>query len=167
MTVRIDITSEGPKKRQIIESAFGRIGIAGYEFGLTPEDVGVALTLLNGLMTEWPFSTISTWEAPEYGNGSADESSGIPREDVPAIVARLAQLLAAEFGKELSTGAVAEMARQIARFTSRKATVPSMPRRGDPIGAGSTRPGLSPFTRDAEPIAPGYDPGDLAGLVKE
>lgn len=163
-TIVIDVSDEGPKKRQIIESAFGRLGMAGYEFGRTPEEINAALILLNDLMAEWPFSEIATYEQPDYGNGSADQSSGIPRADVAAVVAKLALLLAPEMGATLSPEAKASLGRSVASLHSRYATVPSMPRRREPRGAGN-KAAYPPFISEDVSPSSDYDPGDLAGLI--
>lgn len=150
MAITIDISDEGLKKRTIIERAFGRLGIAGYEFGRTPEEINTGLELLNGLMAEWPFDRITSYEQPAYGTGSADEASGILMKDAPAVIAKLALLLAPEFGVTLSPEARQTMATSIRSLQSRYATVPSMPRRNEPRGAGATSYGygLSTFLNE-------------------
>lgn len=176
MAIAIDITDEGVKKRLLIERAFGRLGIAGYEFGRTPEEISTGLELLNGLMAEWPFNEIASYEQPDYGTGSADEASGVTIKDVPAVVAKLALLLAPEFGVTLSPEARQSMASSIRSIQSRYASIPAMPRRNEPRGAGATRygSGVDTFLNEgrsteereaAEAAAQAPDPGDLAGLL--
>lgn len=149
MSIVIDTADAGAPKSRIIESAFGRLGMAGYQFGRTPEEVGDALVLLNDMMAEEPFSAIPGWEVPVYGNGSADEGSGILPADVGAVVAGLALRLAPAFGVTLSPSASAVLSRTVTSLRSRYATVPTQTLAADtPRGSGH-RHRVSPFTPSA------------------
>jgi len=165
MAITIDTTDVGTPKRRIVESAFGRLGMAGYEFGRTAEEVSDALVLLNDMMAEEPFSAIAGWEPVTYGNGSADEGSGIPPADVGAVVAGLALRLAPAFGVTLSPSASAVLSRTVMSLRSRYADAPTMAvEAGTPRGAGWRR--SAPFVPAAPSRIPDdYDPGNLAGLI--
>ena len=82
MPIIIDISDEGPPKRQIIEMAFSECAMAGYEFGRTPEEVTDALTRLNAMMAEWKAmrGIDLGYDQPHYGVGNPDGLSGIPHE---------------------------------------------------------------------------------------
>lgn len=167
MPITLDLSSDGVPKRQIVESAFGRLGMAGYEFGRTAEEVNTALVALNSLMGEWPFSAITTYERPAYGTGSAEEASGIGPQDVAGVVAQLALHLAPEFGVTFSKEATVLLGRSVALLRSRYVTIPAMPyASGTPIGAGAR--GRGPFIVDPDGAASetsADDPGDLAELL--
>lgn len=127
MAVTLALTSDGPPKRQIIELAFGEIGIAGYEFSLTPEMINDALLRLNALMREWPYNLLK-YEQPTYGVGSADEGSGISFEYLNAVSAALALRTAPVLGATLSTEAKANLAKAVSVLHAQIATIPTMPR---------------------------------------
>lgn len=149
MPITLDLSTDGPPKRQLIELAFGDIGSAGYEFGRTAEEVTDALTRLNSIMREWPWNTLG-YAQPDYGVGSPDDSSGISFEAMNAVSAVLALRLAPVMSATLSPEARANLASAVSKVYALTATVPTMPyARNTPRGMGNDRAGLiSPFIED-------------------
>ena len=134
----------GPPKRQIVELAFGDIGSAGYEFGLTPEEVNDALLRLNALMREYPFSTLG-YVQPSYGVGSPDEMSGIGDEWLNVVAAKLALRICPMMGATMSPEAKGNLAASMALLNASAATIPTMPIAAQtPRGAGA-RSAFGPF----------------------
>ena len=156
----------GPPKRRILESAFGKMTLSGYEFGRTPEEINDALFEFNMMMLEWPFSTLG-YVQPTYGVGSADELSGVPAETTSILAYQLALRLAPNMGKTLAPEAQVQIQRGMALLHAIAATVPSMPFQAHtPRGAGSRSRGFGPFIEETTPVDLSYDPGDLAGLIE-
>jgi hypothetical protein len=118
----------GPYKRQIVEMAYSKCALAGYEFGRTPEEVNDALSELNAMMLEWPFSMLG-FVQPAYGVGDGEEQSGIPPETLAGVAAQLALRLAPNMGKTLSPEANASIARSMALIHSHPlvVSVPTQP----------------------------------------
>lgn len=155
----------GPLKRRIIEMAFGKCTLAGYEFGRTPEEINDALSELNAMMLEWPFDTLG-FVQPAYGVGSADELSGIPDDTLAAVGMQLALRLAPNMGKTLPPEAQVMIQKSMALLHARAATVPVMPMGAHtPRGAGHKNSAFGPFIEESAPISLDEDPGDLAGLI--
>jgi hypothetical protein len=151
MPITLDLSADGPPKRQLIELAFGDIGMAGYEFGRTPEEDNDALLRLNSLMREWPWNTLG-YAQPTYGVGSAQDASGISYEAMNAVSAALALRLAPIMGATLSGEARANLANAMSKVYALTASVPSMPfAKNTPRGAGGEHPGLvSPFLDECD-----------------
>lgn len=157
MPVVLDLSEDGPPKRQIIELAFGEIGSAGYEFGRTPEEVTDALLRLNALMLQWPFNLLA-YEQPEYGVGSADDASGIPLAMLNAVASALALRLAPVMGATLSAEARANLTSAVSVLYAQTATVPTMPLAADSLRGAGHRSGFGPYIREtAEDVNPAAD----------
>jgi hypothetical protein len=167
MPITLDLSTDGPPKRQLIELAFGDIGSAGYEFGRTAEEVADGLLRLNALMLEWPWNALG-YQQPTYGLGNPDDSSGINPEAMNAVSSALALRLAPAMGATLSPEAQANLSRAAAKAYALTATIPTMPMAHDtPRGLGSEHRigfALSPFIEEDEADF-SSDPGDLAALV--
>lgn len=151
MPITIDISEEGPAKRQIIELAFSEIGAAGYEFGRTPEEVADALTRLNAQMAEWRgLRGIDLgYEQPPYGIGNADELSGIPFECLNTVASFLALRICPMMGAALSAEARGNLNRSLVLLEAQYATIPTMPITGNvPRGAGRHLFGVGPFIQE-------------------
>jgi hypothetical protein len=88
-----------PTKQQLIEDAYGEMGIAAYSFDLDPEEEQAALRRLNAM---W-----ATWEAAGIRQGfnfpgAIGEDSGLPDVAVEPTVCELAVRLAPSKGKVVS-----------------------------------------------------------------
>jgi len=159
MPIFIDIAEDGPPKRQIIELAFSEAGIAGYEFGRTPEEVTDALTRLNAMMAEWKGmrGLDLGYEQPHYGVGNADALSGIPHETLNVVASFLALRICPMMGAALSAEARGNLNRSLKLLESHYATIPTMPLQANtPRGAGISQGRLlSPFINEtAEDVNP-------------
>ena len=88
-------------KRDYIEQAFTEIGLAGYIFDLTPEELNSALRQLDGMMAMWNGRGIRLgWPAPSSPQGSdLDDETNITDMANEAIYCNLAVRIAPSFGK--------------------------------------------------------------------
>lgn len=147
MTITLTLGTSGPLKRDIIELAFGELAMAGYEFGRTPDEIRDALLRLNAMMREWPFSTLG-YQQPDYGNGSAEDVSGVDPQWLNVIASKLALRIAPAFGASMSPDAKANLATAMSLLQAGAATIPTMPlARNTPRGAGN-RGGFGTFINE-------------------
>lgn len=155
----------GPTKRRIIEMAFGKLTLAGYEFGRTPEEINDGLSELAAMMLEHPFSGLGYVGTP-YGIGSPDEQSGIPGDTLAAVATQLALRIAPNMGKSLSPEAQGAIARSYALLQARVAAIPVMPMEHNTVRGAGHRSTFGPFIQETAPVTLEDDPGDLAGLIE-
>lgn len=154
----------GPLKRRIIEMAFAKCTLAGYEFGRTPEEINDAMSELNAMMLEWPFSGLGYYQ-PTYDIGSPDELSGIPDDTLAAVATQLALRLAPNMGKTLSPEALGAISRSLSLLHAKVAAIPTMPFEKHSVRGAGGRNGFGPFIEETPPVILDDDPGDLAGLI--
>jgi hypothetical protein len=131
----------GPKKGDIIDSAFEECGRAGFVFDTQPEEKTTALRRLNALMYELRDSKGIDlgYDFPLPGTlGSGSELSGIPWSVLDAVVTMLALRIAPAMGKTLSPESKAAFARSTALLQSVYASIPTMELAGKtPLGQGN------------------------------
>lgn len=91
----------GWTKRQYIEQAFTEIGLAGYIFDLTPEELNTALRQLDSMMAAWNAKGIRLgWPMPSSPQDSdLDDLTEITDAANEAIYCGLAVRIAPTFGK--------------------------------------------------------------------
>lgn len=91
----------GWTKREFVEQAFTEIGLAGYVFDLTPEELQTALRQLDSMMAKWNGRGIRIgWPMPSSpGNSDLDQQTDVPDSANEAIYCGLAVRIAPTFGK--------------------------------------------------------------------
>ena len=94
----------GWTKLDLIGAAFEEIGLAGYEFDLTPEEQAGALRRLDALMASWNAVGIRIGYALPSTPGGSDinAQSGITDDAYQAAYTALAISVAPTFGKQVS-----------------------------------------------------------------
>ncbi len=94
----------GWTKRELINDAFDEIGIASYEFDLSPGEIQSALRKLDSLMASWNSLGIFVgYPLPSSpSTSSIDSQSGVPDVAYEAIITNLAIRIAPSFGKQVS-----------------------------------------------------------------
>lgn len=144
-------------KRQFVEKAFAKIGMAGYIFDLQPEQLQDALRDLDSMMEAWSAKGIRVgYPAPSSPeNSDLDEETGVPDSANEAIYYSLGVRIAPDYGKTVSPS-VAFFAKQAYDQLLALAAVP-MERQFPgtmPSGAGN-----KPWrTYDSPFLAPPVDP---------
>ena len=126
----ISLPATGSPKKKLVDMAFGKCGIIGYD----ADQATLALSELDSLMVTWPFDQLG-YSLPFDGTSSnLEELSGIdPRWDLVTALS-LAEAIAplALNATPLGPDAKAVMARQMSLLRAYVATIPSA------IGIGRT-----------------------------
>jgi hypothetical protein len=91
-------------KGEIIRDVFTEMGIASYEFDVSPEETVSAIRRLDTMMAEWEMRGLRlSYPQPSSSNGScSDDDSNIPDYALDAIITNLAIRLAPSYGKGIS-----------------------------------------------------------------
>lgn len=89
-------------KGELVEMAMEEIGIASYEFDISPEQITTALRRLNSMMAEWNARGITLpFPISKPGDSSLEESN-IPDWAIEATITNLGIRLAPSYGKTIS-----------------------------------------------------------------
>lgn len=155
-------------KKQLVEAAYGEIGIAAYTYDLSPEEKQAALQQMDAMMGSWASLDINVGYqfglSPE--DTDLDRDSGVALFAVQAVYKNLAVAIAPMKGKQLSqaTKANAKAAYDAMLVTVAKSQVSQQQfRSGTPRGAGnrvwrtSPQPFLGPV--DDAPLTNSSDGG--------
>ena len=96
-------------KRQIVEMAFNELALAGYVYTLRPEELQMALQMLDTMMAEDSAQDVDVGYAfgTSPDDSDLDQDSGLPLIAVSSAYLRLAVRLAASKGKQLMPSTVA------------------------------------------------------------
>ena len=93
-------------KRDIINMAFGEIGLAEYVFDLQPQQLEGALRRLDAMMATWNGKGIRIgYPLPSSpGSSDLDQETDVPDAALEAMALNLAVRIAPGYGKEVSPG---------------------------------------------------------------
>jgi len=147
-------------KAQLLAEAFSEIGIADYEFDLTPEERATGLRRLDAMMGTWEALGIAVgYRMPSTPDASnLDDASGIPDSANETVYANLALRLAPVFGKTVSSETrLTARAGYDTLLTDAATPVEQQQPNTMPRGAGNR---LSPVNRS--PFMPTPDTGPLS-----
>lgn len=91
-------------KRQLITAAYRKLGIANYDFDLTPEQLQSACVDMDSLIASWEADGVHIGYASSDAPSTVDidSDSGVPAYCNLAIYLNLAMLLAADYGKNIT-----------------------------------------------------------------
>jgi len=153
----------GYSKRQFVEAAYAEIGMAGYVFDLSPEDLQLAVRRLDSMMAEWNGrGIVISYPLPvSPQNGDLTEASNVPDWANEAIILGLALRLAPGEGKVASPDTKTNAANAFNTVVARcvRKTNMQLPS-GTPSGAGNRQiPYQSPFLTD--PVVTEVEPVDV------
>lgn len=92
-------------KRQIVEQAFNEIGLAGYLFDLSADQMQTAVRQLDAMMATWDAKGIKLGYpiALDPQNIDIDQDSFIPTAAYEAVYLNLGCRIGAGFGKQIPT----------------------------------------------------------------
>ena len=136
----------GYTKRQILEEAYGELGMASYVFDLDVDVLQRALRRLDSMMAEWNGHGIRLgYPIPASPDDSdLDELAQVPDWATEAIILGLAVRLAPGHGKTVSPQTLFSAKRAMDGVLARAAMPPEVQITGLPRGAGAKNT-ASPF----------------------
>ena len=85
-------------KREIILQAFSELGVGGFTFDHSPEELDDAMDVLDAMMDQWAAQNI-IFTTPYASGGDLDDETNAPADAVAAMYLNLAMRLAPRFGK--------------------------------------------------------------------
>jgi len=86
-------------KADIVSQALSELGLADYEFDITPDEVASGVRRLDQMMSMWADKGI---RVPYNAGGDFGEDANIPASATEAVVTNLALRLASSYGKQVS-----------------------------------------------------------------
>jgi RNase H-fold protein (predicted Holliday junction resolvase) len=125
-------------KGELVHAALEEIGIAAYEFDISPEQVSAGIRRLDSMMAEWSIKGILVeFPISKEQNSDPSDNSNIPDWSWEAVITNLAVRIAPSYGKAVSmetkTSAQKAYRAVCAEYAKpRPSRFPSMPK-----GAGS------------------------------
>lgn len=126
-------------KRQIITKSYAAVGLAGFIYDITPEQMESARFDLDAMMAEWNGRGLNlSWPIPSSPeSGDIDEETNLPDWALEAVYLNLGPRLANAHGKQVTPMylAMARAAKSGVMSRTVKATPRKMPS-GYPLGAG-------------------------------
>ena len=155
----------GYSKRQIIEEAYGELGMASYVFDLDVDVLQRALRRLDSMMAEWNGHGIRLgYPIPASPDDSdLDELTNVPDWATEAIILGLAVRLAPGHGKTVSPQTLSAAKNAKDSILARMAMPPEVQITGLPRGAGAKNHETPFLPSPTEPLTAGPD-GELEFL---
>lgn len=146
-------------KRELIEAAFGEIGLADYVFDLTPEELQDALKRANRMAAMWDGLLVRLG----YNlGGDIDSEAGIPDTAEECFAIQLGIRLAPLFGKVLSPDTKVAAKNALTALLATNAKRPECPMPGTmPLGTGNRRGVLDQQYYPVDEAVPGLNDGAL------
>jgi hypothetical protein len=145
----VAVTPATNTKRQILNLTFQTMGLADYEFNVTPEEWSSALFATDAQMAMWRTNNLDlNYNAPTVIGGSdLDDPSGIPDDAVLPAASALAFVVAPAIGKTLSVEAKVTAGLAMNALRARYSVTPErVLQGGTPRGAGQKPYGIwQPF----------------------
>ncbi len=139
----------GPLKRSILQRSYSILGQSYTEFEISPEELQLGLRCMNDVlaMIADQYGVDLGYNFPDYGDGNADDESGIPRGAVQAVSTLVAHELAPSIGATLGKEAESSKARARSSLIASYAKTSFVQMgRNTPRGQGNRYwNGLSPF----------------------
>lgn len=129
-------------KGELVDAAFGELGLAGYVFDLTPEERRAAVNRMDAMLALWESRGMRLGYLMSASPSTADlnSPSGLPDRANLAVFTNLAVMLASGYGKAVPPG-LASTAGAAYRTLLIDAAQPQemQLRAGMPLGAGNGR----------------------------
>lgn len=143
-------------KGSLVKAALTELGIAEYEFDITPEEVSSGITRMDAMMSQWSLRGV---RVPYNFVGGPDDDSGLPMAFHEAVTLNLAIRLAPSYGKQPAMSVMTVAKQAFDSILSRSALPPEIRFPSMPVGAGYKN------TSDRRFTTPTYDPNaSIKGL---
>lgn len=127
-------------KRQFIEQSFDELGLAGYIFDLSAEQLQSALYKLDAMLAQWnSYGIRISYPLPSSPEVSdLDEETSVPDSANMAIIKNLATILAPSYGKSVSPELKSDARTSFDMLLSWASTIPKRQfMRNTPMGSGN------------------------------
>ena len=149
----------GYTKRQIIEEAYGELGMASYVFDLDVDVLQRALRRLDSMMAEWNGHGIRLgYPIPASPDDSdLDELANVPDWATESIILGLAVRLAPGHGKTVSPQTLSAARRALDTVLGKVAMPPQVQITGLPCGAGAKSIDAPFLPAPSDPLTAGPD----------
>ena len=146
-------------KGEIIRDVFTEMGIASYEFDVSPEETVSAIRRLDTMMSEWEIRGLRLgYPQPSEADGSSsDDESNVPAYALDAIITNLAIRLAPSYGKGLSPDTKTTARRALTVLYGRSAKPVEQQMNAMPKGAGYKTTENRWTSSPEDPLATGDD----------
>jgi hypothetical protein len=144
-------------KRELVQAALNELGIAEYEFDVSPEELSSGSARLDSMMSTWSKMNL---RIPYNYTGNYDSESGIPVTAVEAVTTNLAKRLAPSYGKQTPPEVLTTAKSSLNALLSESAEPLTMQLGSLPYGAGHKRVDTAIFT----PVEDGTT-GEWTGTV--
>lgn len=128
-------------KRELIQAALNEIGIADYEFDITPEELSSGVRRLDMMLSTWAHKGL---RIPYNFGGGIEDDSGIPATAQEAVTLNLATRLGPSYGKQAPVE-VMGLAKSAYSALLSESAYPIEIQIGVPKGAGHKRVDETPF----------------------
>lgn len=125
-------------KGELVRDALSEMGLASYEFDISPEETVSAVRRLDSMLAQWESDGIRMgYHQPSSADGSSVEDvSNIPDFAHEAIITNLAIRLAPSYGKVISPDTRMTAKFTYSRLAGRFAKAPEQQKLSMPKGAG-------------------------------
>jgi len=125
-------------KGEVVAMAFEDVGLPGYEFSATPEEISSAIRRLDAMMREWPCGQTLNYNFPRVlGQSDPLDPILVPDWAVTSMFGKLAQKIAPGMGKTLSDAQKAAAARAYSVMLGRIPVPDAILPRTTPRGEGN------------------------------
>lgn len=127
-------------KGELIDGAFGDIGLASYVFDIEPEEQEAALRQLDSMVATWSIKGINIGYqlSSSTSDSSINQVSGVPQFAIEAIEKNLALRLAPKYNKQVSLDLKAQAKEAYNALLTAISIVPEMQNTSIlPIGSGN------------------------------
>jgi hypothetical protein len=123
----------GYTKGDLVRVALSELGIADYEFDITPEEISFGVRKMDWMMSQWSLKGI---RAPYNFIGGPADDSGLPMAFYEAVALNLALRLAPSYGKQPAMSVMTGAKQALDAIMSKSALPPEIQFPSMPIGAG-------------------------------
>jgi hypothetical protein len=120
-------------KGELVKAALSEIGIADYEFDITPGELASGIRRLNSMMSQWSDRGVRI--SFNY-LGASDDDSSLPSIAEEAVISNLALRLASSYGKQVAPEVRSTAKRALNSLYNEAAYPNEMQLQTIPIGAG-------------------------------
>jgi len=141
-------------KSELVTASLGELGMADYEFDITPEEITSGVRRMDSMLSQWSLRGV---RVPYNFVGGPGDDSGLPIAFHEAVTLNLAIRLAPSYGKQPSMSVMTVAKQAFDSILSRSALPPEIQFSSMPLGSGYK----GTYRQFTHPIV---NHGDVAGM---